>query len=101
MLSTVYFFRLTAVTLSQDLEYLSDGELVSLNAVARGKMKKMIDMVKVIPTRISNYSVFVTRQNPQGAPQSPAPPSVPQSPATSGHHAGAVRLSLNQRRYLD
>ena len=100
MLSTAYCFRLTAVTLSQDLEYLSDGELVSLNAVARGKMKKMIDMVKVIPTHILHYSVFVTRQNPQGAPQSLAP-SVPQSPATTGHHAGAVRLSLNQRRYLD
>ena len=33
--------------MSQDLEYLSDGELVSLNVVVRGKMKKMISSVKV------------------------------------------------------
>ena len=100
MQSTLHCFRLTAATLYQDLEYISDGELVSLNAVERGKMKKMIDMVKVIPIPILIYSAFVTKLNLQGAPQSPAQ-SVPQSPATSGHHAGAVRLSLTQGRYLD
>ena len=39
-------------TILQDLQYLSDGELVSLNVVVRGKMKKMISSVKVKPIPI-------------------------------------------------